>query len=99
MPSVLRPIKKYRKYTDAVTGKKLYCPVYRGIDLPFSRFPPVFWQYTRAEEAQEHAERHELRKRLQIARFQDVDYRTAVLTRYAALLLIAAKQQEEEEDE
>lgn len=98
MPRDLRPIKKYRRYTDYSTRKKVYRPVYRGFDIVKSQFPPAFWQYTRANDAQEHSERHEIRKRLQIARFEDVDYRTAVLTRYAALALIAGKQQEKENE-
>ena len=95
MSRELRLIKKYRKYKDQSTGRKFYRPTYRGFDSIFSQIPTVLWQYDRAEEAQEHAERHEVRKRLQIARFQDEDYRTDVLTRYAALLLVIAKQQEE----
>ena len=95
MSRELRLIKKYRKYKEQSTGRKFYRPTYRGIDIIFSQFPPILWQYDRAEEAQKHAERHEVRKRLQIARFQDEDYRTAVLTRYAALLLIKEAEQQE----
>ncbi len=93
----LRPRRKYRKYTEPSTGKKFYRPLYRGIDIVQSQFPPALWQYVRASEAQEHAERHQIRKQLQIARFQDEDHRTAALTRYAALALIAGKQEEENE--
>ncbi len=93
----LRPIKKYRKYTEPSTEKKFYRPLYRGLDIVQSQIPPALWQYSRASEAQEHAERHAARKKLQIARFQDEDYRTAVLTRYAALMLVAVKQEEENE--
>jgi hypothetical protein len=93
----LQPVKKYRRYTGYSTREKVYRPLYRGLDIVKSQFPPAFWQYARANDAQEHAERHEIRKRLQIARFQDVDYRTAVLTRYAALALIAGRQEEENE--
>lgn len=93
----LQPIKNYRRYTEPSTGKKFYRPTYRGFDIVQSQFPPALWKYTRAQDAQEHAKRHAIRKQLQIARFQDVDYRTAVLTRYAALALIAGKQEEENE--
>lgn len=95
MSRELRLIKKYRKYKDQSTGRKFYRPTYRGFDIIFSQIPTVLWQYDRAEEAQEHAERHEVRKRLQIARFQDEDYRTAILTRYALLLLIKEAEQQE----
>jgi hypothetical protein len=94
---MLHPVKKYRRYNDQSTGEKVYRPTYRGIELIWSQFPFLLWQYKRADDAQAHAERHEVRKRLQVKRFQDEDYRTAVLTRYAALMLIAAKQEEENE--
>ncbi len=94
----LRPRKKYRKYTEPSTGKKFYRPTYRGIDIVKSQFPPALWQYSRASGAQEHAERHHIRKQLQVARFQDEDYRTAVLTRYAALVRVAVDQEEENKE-
>ncbi len=97
MSKGLRPIKKYRRYKEVSTGEKFYHPLYRGIDIVQSQFPPAFWRYDRASDAQEHAERHAARKKLQIARFQDEDYRTAVLTRYAALVLVTVAQEEENE--
>ncbi len=97
MPRGLQPIKKYQRYVNYSTGRKFYRPTYRRYDIVQSQFPPAFWEYARANDAQEHAERHAIRKQLQIARFQDVDYRTAVLTRYAALALIAGKREEENE--
>ncbi len=97
MSKGLQPIKKYRRYTEPSTGKKFYRPLYRGFDIVQSQFPPALWEYARAQDAQEHAERHRIRKQRQIARFQDVEYRTAVITRYAALAIIAGKQEEENE--
>lgn len=96
-PRGLRPVKKYRKYLDP-TGKKVYRPVYRGRDIILSRFPPLILEYSTASEAQTSAERHERQKRRQMKRFQNEDYRTKVLTRYATLLTIAAAKAEEEND-
>lgn len=94
-PKRIPPIKKYRRYDLPGTGEKVYRPVYRGRDIVLSQFPPTSLQYTTASEAQAHAERHEQRKRRQIKRFQEEEYRGEVLTRYAALLTIAVAAQEE----
>ncbi len=60
-----------------------------------AQFPPLGLRFTTASEAQASAERYEQQKRRQIKRFQDEEYRTEVLTRYAALLAAVAKTQEE----
>ncbi len=96
-PKRIQPIRKYRRYDDPGTGKKVYRPVYRGRDIVLSQFPPISLQYTTASEAQAHAERHEQRKRRQIKRLQKEEYRDKILTRYAALLTVAVKAQEEDD--
>ncbi len=96
-PKRIQPIRKYRRYDVPGTGEKVYRPVYRGRDIVLSQFPPVSLQYTTASEAQAHAERHEERKRRQIKRLQEEEYRGKILTRYAALLASAVAAQETDE--
>ena len=94
-PKGLQLIKKYRRYDDPGMGKKFYRPTYRGRNIMLAQFPPLGLQFTTASEAQASAERYEQQKRRQIKRFQDEEYRTAILTRYAALLAAAVKVEEE----
>ena len=94
-PKRIQPIKKYNRYDDPGTGKKFYRPTYRGRNIMLAQFPPLGLRFTTASEAQASAKQYEERKRRQIKRFQDEEYRTTILTRYAALLAAAAKVEEE----
>ena len=88
--------KKYRKYKDNASGLKFYAPVYQGRDVLLSAIPHRPWLYTAAEEAQEHAERYDKRKRAQNLRFKDMDYRGEVIARYARFLQKHHEEQEQE---
>jgi len=96
--SKLSGVKHYRRYDDP-SGRKLYCPTYRGRNVLLTQFPPTPWLYSTADEAQQHALRHAEKKKKQIKRFNDnEDYRDKVLARYsevmAAKLMEAEKQEE-----
>jgi len=96
VPKPIDPLRKYRRYNDIRTGRKFYRPVYRGMDILMQQFPNVaWWQFDKAAEAQTFAERHEIKKRRQIERFQNEDYRKKALIRYAALVAVVTKGEEE----
>ena len=88
--------KKYRKYVDHASGLKFYVPIYQGRDVLLSAIPHQRWMYTVAEEAQDHAERYEKKKRAQNKRFNDMDYRGEVVARYARFLQKHHEEQEQE---
>jgi hypothetical protein len=88
--------KKYRKFEEPATHRKFYVPLFRGQNVLVTRFPPTPWLYTTAREAQEHAERNEIKKRAQNKRFEsDPDYRGEVMTRYANKIKVWTMEQEE----
>lgn len=95
--SKLSGVKYYVRYIDR-SGKKIYCPTYRGRDILLTEFPPTRWSYPTADEAQQHALRHAEKKKQQIKRFNDNEnYRDRVLARYSKVM--AAKLMEVEEQE
>jgi hypothetical protein len=96
--SKLTGVKHYRRYTDE-SGRKVYCPTYRGRNILLTQLPPTPWFYPTADEAQQHALRHAKKKKNQVKRFNDSDeYRNKVLARYSEVMtakLMEAEKQEE----
>ena len=96
--SKLTGVKHYRRYADE-SGKKVYCPTYRGRNILLTNFPPTPRFYPTADEAQQHALRHAKRKKGQIKRFNaDEDYRDKILARYSAMIISKNMELEKQEE-
>ena len=90
--------KYYTRYNELSTGKKLYCPTYRGRAILMTMIPAKPWFYPTADEAQQHALRHAEKKKQQVRRLNDDDYRDKILARYSRVMAAKIAETEKQEE-